>query len=124
MEAWRQWLLGKQLCPTKKDERTYLTPTGLLMEGVYTQNPRPNSAAIPLAFVRPGIAGAFYVIVAIMWLNTRPPHRKKAVAVGREYGQRVYFGFINNHTQGLTNTLRRLFVSGKRRRSQKSPPDR
>ena len=28
--------LGKKLCPTKKNERTYLTPTGLLMEGDVT----------------------------------------------------------------------------------------
>jgi hypothetical protein len=26
----------KELCPTKKNERTHLTPTGLLMEGVIT----------------------------------------------------------------------------------------
>jgi hypothetical protein len=36
MEGWRQWRLGKKLCPTKKNERTYLTPAGLLMEGVST----------------------------------------------------------------------------------------
>jgi hypothetical protein len=28
----------KNLVP-RKNERTHLTPTGLLMEGVYTQNP-------------------------------------------------------------------------------------
>ena len=37
MEAWRQWLLGleKHLVHEKR-ERTYLTPTGLLMEGDFT----------------------------------------------------------------------------------------
>jgi uncharacterized membrane protein len=30
------------------------------------------AAAIPLAFARPWIAGAFYVIVAIMWLIPDP----------------------------------------------------
>jgi hypothetical protein len=39
MEAWRQSLLGpeKKRCPTK-DKRIDLTPTGLLMEGDYTQD--------------------------------------------------------------------------------------
>jgi hypothetical protein len=40
MEAWRQWPLGgrKKRVPQKSD-RTRLTPTGLLMEGDYTQKP-------------------------------------------------------------------------------------
>jgi hypothetical protein len=38
MEAWRQWLLGgrKTFVPEKK---IHLTPTGLLIEGDFTQNP-------------------------------------------------------------------------------------
>ena len=41
MEAWRQWLLGEEKnYPHEVQKRIYLTPTGLLMEGHYTQNPR------------------------------------------------------------------------------------
>jgi len=37
MEGWRQWRLGRgYVC--KKREKNFLTPTGLLMEGVSTQN--------------------------------------------------------------------------------------
>jgi hypothetical protein len=32
MEGWRQWRLGRR---KRKNERTDLTPTGLLMEGVH-----------------------------------------------------------------------------------------
>jgi hypothetical protein len=40
MEGWRQWRLGgRKNLVQRKNERTDLTPTGLLMEGVYTQNP-------------------------------------------------------------------------------------
>jgi hypothetical protein len=45
MEAWRQWLLGGRktfLCEKEKnyyEPRIPLTPTGLLMEGGYTQIP-------------------------------------------------------------------------------------
>ena len=41
MEAWRQWLLGRRKTFVSENERKmHLTPTGLLMEGDYTQNPR------------------------------------------------------------------------------------
>jgi hypothetical protein len=41
MEGWRQWQLGgRKPCPTK-NQRTLLTPTGLLMEGDYTSRPGP-----------------------------------------------------------------------------------
>jgi len=37
MEGWRQWRLGgRKNLVQRKNERTYLTPTGLLMEGVFT----------------------------------------------------------------------------------------
>ena len=46
MEAWRQWLLGgeetfvsEKKPGTHYEPRIPLTPTGLLMEGHYTQNP-------------------------------------------------------------------------------------
>ena len=41
MEAWPQWLLGwrPKNFVQQEPRRFYLTPTGLLMEGVYTQNP-------------------------------------------------------------------------------------
>jgi hypothetical protein len=40
MEAWRQWPLGgkEKNLVQRKNKRTDLTPTGLLMEGVYAQN--------------------------------------------------------------------------------------
>jgi hypothetical protein len=44
MEAWRQWLLGgRKLFSMTKNKTHYepripLTPTGLLMEGDFTQN--------------------------------------------------------------------------------------
>ena len=38
MEAWRQWPLGGR--KTFGYEKVYLTPTGLLMEGVYTHGHR------------------------------------------------------------------------------------
>jgi hypothetical protein len=39
MEGWRQWRLGggEKLCP-RKEQRIELTPSGLLMEGHFTQN--------------------------------------------------------------------------------------
>jgi hypothetical protein len=42
MEAWRQWLLGgkKKKLVQPSQTRIDLTPTGLLMEGHYTQNAR------------------------------------------------------------------------------------
>jgi len=41
MEGWRQWRLGKEKkLVQRKNKRIHLTPTGLLMEGDYTQNPR------------------------------------------------------------------------------------
>jgi len=46
MEAWRQWLTRREkklVC--EKHERIYLTPTGLLMEGDYTQNPKQGLLA-------------------------------------------------------------------------------
>jgi len=40
MEAWRQWLTRpEKKLAHQKNKRTHLTPTGLLMEGVSTQNP-------------------------------------------------------------------------------------
>jgi hypothetical protein len=40
MEGWRQWRLGKEKSLVqRKNKRIDLTPTGLLMEGDYTQNP-------------------------------------------------------------------------------------
>jgi len=40
MEAWRQWPLGRENNDVSRSKkRIDLTPTGLLMEGVYTQNP-------------------------------------------------------------------------------------
>src|SRR2546426_12014283 len=40
MEGWRQWQLGgREKLVQRKNKRTLLTPTGLLMEGGYTQNP-------------------------------------------------------------------------------------
>jgi hypothetical protein len=36
MEAWRQWLLGGRKSLSQKRNRAHLTPTGLLMEGVFT----------------------------------------------------------------------------------------
>jgi hypothetical protein len=39
MEAWRHWLLGDtKLLGMDNKKRIHLTPTGLLMEGGYTQN--------------------------------------------------------------------------------------
>src|SRR5712692_9039819 len=43
MEGWRQWQLGgREKLVQRKNKRTLLTPTGLLMEGDYAQNPRPR----------------------------------------------------------------------------------
>src|SRR6266849_10918281 len=40
MEGWRQWQLGgREKLVQRKNKRTLLTPTGLLMEGVYTHDP-------------------------------------------------------------------------------------
>ena len=45
MEAWRQWLLGGRKLFSATNNKTHyepripLTPTGLLMEGDYTQTP-------------------------------------------------------------------------------------
>ena len=40
MEGWRQWRLGERKNRVqRKNKRTHLTPTGLLMEGDFTQNP-------------------------------------------------------------------------------------
>jgi hypothetical protein len=39
MEGWRQWRLGQEKNNNLVSQKTiYLTPTGLLMEGVYTPN--------------------------------------------------------------------------------------
>src|ERR1039457_3259295 len=41
MEGWRQWRLGgRKNLVQRKNKRTHLTPTGLLIEGDFTQNPR------------------------------------------------------------------------------------
>jgi hypothetical protein len=43
MEAWRQWPLGRRKTfVSGKEQRTHLTPTGLLMEGVYTNYREEN----------------------------------------------------------------------------------
>jgi hypothetical protein len=40
MEAWRQWLsAGETHFVQPSHRRIDLTPTGLLMEGLFTQNP-------------------------------------------------------------------------------------
>ena len=36
MEGWRQCLLGKEKTGDEQTQQIYLTPTGLLMEGVTT----------------------------------------------------------------------------------------
>jgi hypothetical protein len=42
MEGWRQWRLGKEKSLVqRKNKRIDLTPTGLLMEGNFAQNPCP-----------------------------------------------------------------------------------
>ena len=39
MEAWRQWLLGgRKNLVQRENNQIHLTPTGLLMEGVYAHN--------------------------------------------------------------------------------------
>jgi hypothetical protein len=40
MEAWRQWPLGgeRKNLVSRNEKRIDLTPTGLLMEGRYTEN--------------------------------------------------------------------------------------
>src|ERR1022692_2526091 len=67
MEGWRQWRLGgRKNLVQRKNKRTHLTPTGLLMEGDYTQNPvnecngnfshlsinRPSACTSPLITTR------------------------------------------------------------------------
>jgi hypothetical protein len=44
MEAWRQWLSrsGENLVPAN-ESKIDLTPTGLLIEGEYAQNPVPQN---------------------------------------------------------------------------------
>jgi len=44
MEAWRQWLLGGTKLPDEDQEQIYLTPTGLLMEGVITSLRLPSAS--------------------------------------------------------------------------------
>jgi hypothetical protein len=39
MEAWRQWLLGIEKNRVNEKPRIDLTPTGLLMEGLYDHLP-------------------------------------------------------------------------------------
>jgi hypothetical protein len=46
MEAWRQRLLGRRNNVRTKKPRIHLTPTGLLMEGDYTQDPRDKGKAL------------------------------------------------------------------------------
>ena len=47
MEGWRQWLTRpEKKLVQRKNKRTHLTPTGLLMEGDYTQNPCPASMSV------------------------------------------------------------------------------
>jgi hypothetical protein len=48
MEAWRQWPLGGRNLGQQKYKRIYLTPTGLLMEGDYAQNPRKGVGSFGL----------------------------------------------------------------------------
>jgi hypothetical protein len=41
MEAWRQWLLGgRKNLVQQKEKRFDLTPTGFLMEGDFTHDPK------------------------------------------------------------------------------------
>jgi len=48
MEAWRQWLLGgRRKRAYQKQTKITLTPTGLLMEGDYTQNPLGATIFLP-----------------------------------------------------------------------------
>src|SRR6266849_6931044 len=48
MEGWRQWQLGgREKLVQRKNKRTLLTPTGLLMEGVSAQNPL-NPYLVPM----------------------------------------------------------------------------
>jgi hypothetical protein len=48
MEGWRQWRLGgRKNRVQRKNKRTHLTPTRLLMEGDYTQNPPFSAQTLP-----------------------------------------------------------------------------
>src|SRR5215472_13229123 len=49
--AWRQWLLGrrKTFVPGRRQRRTHLTPTGLLMEGDFTHNPSCRIVSVPIS---------------------------------------------------------------------------
>src|ERR1022692_1538833 len=52
MEGWRQWRLGgRKNLVQRKNKRTHLTPTGLLMEGDYTNydSARPACTRSPRA---------------------------------------------------------------------------
>jgi hypothetical protein len=53
MEGWRQgWRLGgRKTLSNEKTKRTHLTPTGLLMEGDYTQN-TPDGSMSVMAILR------------------------------------------------------------------------
>ena len=62
MEAWRQWRLGGKKLVHKKNRRIDLTPTGLLMEGHYTnyvlhtaQCKWPNSVKNALDVIEAGL---------------------------------------------------------------------
>jgi hypothetical protein len=58
MEAWRQWLLGgEKNLVQRRTKRIYLTPTGLLMEGDFTQTPRASDLSV-LGIYRLGRAEA------------------------------------------------------------------
>ena len=51
MEAWRQWRAGeKKKLVEHNEKRIDLTPTGLLMEGDYTQNPDLESMSVMAIF--------------------------------------------------------------------------
>jgi hypothetical protein len=47
MEGWRQWQLGREKNLVQQtSKRTNLTPTGLLMEGDYTNYPSMSEMAV------------------------------------------------------------------------------
>jgi len=88
MEAWRQWLLGrKSTLPWSREKTHYepkipLTPTGLLMEGRYTQNPRHSECYedVTSACTRVGILGKGAVDTSPRKHVVVPPFCKKPPA--------------------------------------------
>jgi hypothetical protein len=73
MEAWRQWPLGgRRKRAYQKQTKITLTPTGLLMEGDYTQNPGGEFTRVP-----PSLYTRVVPIpsddVALPWMETQTP---------------------------------------------------